>query len=408
MDLRERAGRYASKCEASVSGSGGHDAAFKVAVALVVGFELSEEDALGVMMTDFNPRCAPPWKESELRHKVRSAASASPPEGKSRGWLIGSSARTMAKKGSKGSKGGSRSSGSGRTRDWVPSPPPARPEYRPEALRARAHRLEARAIVLSSEWLGNRSKVDPFRCSAEMFLDGIARDGEKFVVLVDGSAGKGDFLYDAEQMAVIPLRNRMVWDEEKGAKVWQCEALAPVAAFPSKVLDTPGGALFLNQPVNGLAVPNGDGELSWRSQPNVVDWRYLVLESDIPGIAREWLAFLVQLPEAVEAIYTSGGKSIHALLRVDAASKEEWDARRERYKAALVAYGADPAAMSAVRLTRLPGMRRAGRLQKLLYFNPGAGLDPIADLPVRRDVRALYEGSPQGCAFYKLNQKGNR
>ena len=79
---------------------------------------------------------------------------------------------------------------------------------------------------------------------------------------------------------------------------------------------------------------------------------------------------------------------------MNAASKPEWDALRADLVPILCPLGADPAAMSAVQLTRLPGTLRHGSrgkdgktlpfaapcLQKLLYLNPGATAVPILDL----------------------------
>lgn len=73
-EVRERARRYLGKLPPSISGSGGHSAAFKAAMALVKGFELPLGDALELLESDFNPRCQPRWSRGELVHKVQSAA----------------------------------------------------------------------------------------------------------------------------------------------------------------------------------------------------------------------------------------------------------------------------------------------------------------------------------------------
>jgi len=142
---------------------------------------------------------------------------------------------------------------------------------------------------------------------------------------------------------------------------------------------------FLSNPVTGLPVedigtvneyfPNGE---SWRSEENVTSWRYMVIGSDTAP-ENLWLKMLVQAPLAISAIYTSGGNSIHALMRVDQPSKEEWDKFRDSIKADLITLGACPGSLSAVRLTRLPNCRRekTGQLQRLLYLNPAADGEPI-------------------------------
>ena len=85
MEVIERARRYLAKMDGSVSGSGGHNACFAAAVAMVKGFDLPEAVALELLRSEFNPRCAPAWSERELLHKVRQAARAN----SEAGYLLG-------------------------------------------------------------------------------------------------------------------------------------------------------------------------------------------------------------------------------------------------------------------------------------------------------------------------------
>src|SRR4051812_7859054 len=75
VDVLERAQRYLAKCPVAVSGQGGHDATFHVAAVLVHGFALSQSEAL-MHLREWNAGCVPPWSESELEHKIVSAANA--------------------------------------------------------------------------------------------------------------------------------------------------------------------------------------------------------------------------------------------------------------------------------------------------------------------------------------------
>jgi hypothetical protein len=84
--ISERASAYLANMPVSVSGQGGHVAAFAAALVLVKGFDLSEEKALP-LLAEWNAACRPPWTESELRHKLRSAAASQKPEG----YLLGES-----------------------------------------------------------------------------------------------------------------------------------------------------------------------------------------------------------------------------------------------------------------------------------------------------------------------------
>jgi hypothetical protein len=56
----------------SVAGQHGHDRLWDVAVALLLGFALSEQEAWPLLL-EFSDRCRPPWSENELRHKVEDA-----------------------------------------------------------------------------------------------------------------------------------------------------------------------------------------------------------------------------------------------------------------------------------------------------------------------------------------------
>lgn len=131
------------------------------------------------------------------------------------------------------------------------------------------------------------------------------------------------------------------------------------------------------------------GRRSWQ---NVTTFRYAVLESD-NAPEDLWIKALVKLPMPIVAIYSSGGKSLHALVRIDAGDKLTWDrlvrgtnARTSGRTMSLMSLvcplGADPNALTAVRLTRLPFCMREGtssrdqgyiryqkpRLQELIYL----------------------------------------
>jgi DnaB-like helicase C terminal domain len=76
QDIEERARRYIAKMDAAVSGSGGHQATWDVALVLCRGFGLSGDRAYA-LLCEYNSRCEPPWKERELKHKIKGALAAS-------------------------------------------------------------------------------------------------------------------------------------------------------------------------------------------------------------------------------------------------------------------------------------------------------------------------------------------
>jgi hypothetical protein len=151
------------------------------------------------------------------------------------------------------------------------------------------------------------------------------------------------------------------------------------------------GAWFLANPVDGKTIfldrlkseKNPEGRTR-RSEDNLTAFRYLVLESD-KADPLLWLAALVQLPLKIAAVYSSGGKSIHALVRVDARDKAHFVEIKESLAPLLVTLGADDGAMTAVRLTRLPQCYRAekDRWQELYFLNPNPTETPIHQLPTQ-------------------------
>ena len=155
----------------------------------------------------------------------------------------------------------------------------------------------------------------------------------------------------------------------------------------------------MTNPVSGEWViqpatsPGGAAKWGRRHGACITSWRYLLLESDTAP-EELWLKALCLLPLPISAIFTSGGRSVHALVRADAISKPELDQVRDVLRQTLGPLGADCAALSAVRLARLPGCLRLGKkddagryhrhpkppLQRLVWLNPETDGTPIMDL----------------------------
>ena len=270
----------------------------------------------------------------------------------------------------------------------VPPPPVAprrvkRPEYDPAKLAAFAARVP---FPITPAWLASRSPVAIPEAqgiaTAELVLASLYAPGERVLVFVK-EFSQGDFLW------------------ESGGGSFRLGEQPGVSAVPSPIpMGGPLGVWWLCQPVTGRWAPNpnnraddGSPKMGRRHGAVVTAWRFLVLESD-EAPPELWLRALVQLPLPVVAVYTSGGRSIHALCRVNATCKVEWDAMRDELVPILCPLGADAAAMTAVRLSRLPGTLRHGargkdgkvtaypspRLQRLLWLNPRATAIPIIDL----------------------------
>jgi hypothetical protein len=241
------------------------------------------------------------------------------------------------------------------------------PEYSLEKLKGVVLAVPA----VDEGWFAARSRVEVEGLAPGEFLEHAFLPGDRVLVFTDYKS-QGDFL----------------WEVGRGG--YRLSAQREVKARRSAIPNTGGqdGAWFLCNPVDGQwhANPRRQGMYSRRSLESVTAWRHMVLESD-EAPAELWLKFLAMAPLAIVAIYSSGGRSWHALVRVNMATKADFDTLLRNFaKRTLPVLGADPAAMTPVRLTRLPNCTRGGRMQKLIYLNPKAVEKPIRDLPVLRET----------------------
>ncbi len=257
---------------------------------------------------------------------------------------------------------------------------PKVPPYDPRKLEEFAAGYKRGEVSL--DWLAERSPVkvptakeqeaEP-RATADLFLNTLYRKDDR-VLIFTRYFSQGDFL------------------AEVGGEKWRLGDKPGVASVTS-LLPTGGGegVWFLTAPCTGEWLPVPDAEnprMGRRHEACVTRFPFILLESDHAPEGL-WLRALMLIPLPVVALYSSGGRSLHALVAVDTASKAEFDQCRDVLRAVLCPLGADGAAMTAVRLSRLPGCLRMGkrqaegykryerpRLQRLVYLNPSpaAGL----------------------------------
>ena len=143
-----------------------------------------------------------------------------------------------------------------------------------------------------------------------------------------------------------------------------------LAAKP--VPQSEAGAWFRPNPVK----PVGTGSGGAVTDDDVVSLRFLLVESDQVGLGQQ-MAMLAKLPLPIQAVYLSGGVSVHALVRMDSPDPETHHARCTRILAALKPFGVDQPNKNPSRLSRLPGSVRTiggvnGGRQTLLRLSPAA------------------------------------
>lgn len=397
LSVVERATRYVAKLDPTTCGQGQcHHRTFQVACVLVQAFAMSEVEGLGVL-TEWAGRGSHKWTEHELRHKLRSAL-AEPGFQSTAGILP----RGCFLKGKDRGKSLREQLEKNKAVVDTPEAREARQKEREARKASLAFNREALAKaaaawagVANLAWLANRSALDPALVTAEGFLRAMYGPSDK--VIVQAEYGKD-----------------VLWPDE--------------GPLPEGGRD---GVKFYANPVHGRYVPNPRGRIkegatepepSRKIKECVEHFRFLVLESDKADM-KDWLGFLVQCPIRVAAITTSGGRSIHTLVRVDCRTALEFAALKTSmapFLAGVQVLGVDTGPMNVLAPTRLPQCWREGKvvppppptpgmavargkwgffpfpkgpkLQKLLYLQPEPDGRPITELPELRNVETHWCG----------------
>ena len=169
-------------------------------------------------------------------------------------------------------------------------------------------------------------------------------------------------------------RHNLIFTEQQsqGLTVWNKNL--PEKATAAAVTNNTEGAWIMVNPVTGAYKSiERIGKRSRRAEENLVAYEYILVESDSVDMEL-WLRVLTKLDLPIVSVTTSGSKSAHALVRVGQKDRDGYLLKASELADLVVPLGADPAAMSAVRLTRVPGCVRkdTGKAQELIWFNPEA------------------------------------
>ena len=321
---------YLDKCDNAVAGARGHDTTYSVACAILNGFDLTEDETFAYLL-QYNQRCAPPWSDKELRHKAREAARAK--HDKPRGHFL---------------------------KDRAPSPK-AYSEYKapvhepmklpdkeiklPEAMpNPTAQFLEAAffegesiciepAVYTSREL---QSRLDDDASYEESFISECERDKQWPPARPNGN---GIFKTREEWIKIFTKNN---------------DALASGGL--------PGVFVVVNP------FPAGTKK---RTDDAIEQFRHVLLEFDSISKEAQWNV-IKESNVPCSAVIDSGGKSVHAWVRVDASTREEYDERAQQVFDLFATYKPDVKCGNPARLSRLPGARRGVNNQALLATNIGA------------------------------------
>lgn len=131
----------------------------------------------------------------------------------------------------------------------------------------------------------------------------------------------------------------------------------------------------------------------------VASFRFLLMEGD-KSPREQQLACIRKTGLPVAAVVDSAGKSLHAWVRLDADSPEEWHRRAELVRRVALPLGFDAATMkSPGQMTRLPGAIRDGKPQRVVALDMGASCFEVweAAMPAPKDDDEAW---PFNCLGY--------
>ena len=308
----DRAARYIAASAPAISGAGGHNTTFSMAIALYHGFNLSEQEAYGLLMA-YAMKCQPPWSEREVKHKLKEAMKTEPTQ--PRGWLLNDQQGELAP----------------RKRGTEPANVTQSGKFKVNL--GNLSLVPEVEQFTTAQLLTNCFKLDEVICITNEA--GQDEDGRWF------PASKGTF-------------QTVQW--------WLDKYFGPSPEDRELFMHKPQGAYIRINPMK-------PDDYSGRDD-SVHNFRHVLVEFDTRPKEEQYAIFKQsQLP--ISAIIDSGGKSLHAWVRVDATDFEDWKVRRKMVFDYLSDYEPDEMTKNPSRWSRLGGVFRGANEQRIVGLNVG-------------------------------------
>lgn len=245
-------------------------------------------------------------------------------------------------------------------------------------------------VVVDKNWIEGQEVQEPPHWDPAgqliRYLETLFEPGENVGYVVKS--------WENEKGKYVP-QDRGNWDRTAGQLI---EALSKCNGDIGSVIgdyDPEGGAWIRFNPLDGKGVRN----------ENVSDFRYALVESDGMEIEKQ-NAILRELELPIAALVHSGRKSLHAIVRIDAADYTEYRKRVDYLYDVCQKNGikVDTQNRNPSRLSRMPGVERAGRKQFLVDTNIGKEswnewqewIESVNDdLPDPESLESVWEHLPE-------------
>lgn len=327
MTPTEQARHYLQSVDPSISGNGGHNKTFHTAYILVQEFGLPITEARPLMI-EYNARCQPPWTEKEIDHKLADAErKAPPPEG--RGYRISKRFRHTFKDRSN-------------TRTAPPAHRPLPPVNATKELKVAARKYE---------------------CSDELVVPDPLPNGT--VELIKAAFKQGEGVRIAKAKTGEDGREN---PKDAGTTLSREEWLKRLADNGGDINN-----FIASSERNGIYVGLNPMKIGGSKDSDVTDYRHALVEWDDISKEEQW-NIITQSGVPCTAVIDSGGKSLHAWVRIDAQDRQEFDSRVKVIYQHFEVSGVklDDKNKNPSRLSRLAGCVRGKNRQELLALNIGA------------------------------------
>ena len=352
MDVVSNARAYLDRIDSAVSGNGGHDQTLKTASILVNGFGLSQSDARPLLL-EYSSRCSPPWSEREINHKLSDAERLGDPKGRPKGYLV-----------------------SAREQHVI-----YRPSTAPQHMVNRAAPSPKPATV--------PKPLSPTELPAPM------PDGARQLLRTAFKPEEGVRIAQAKL-------------NEENREVPMDGGVALTCADWLKRLDAKDGnpnSIWKSSARTGIYVGVNPMKIGGVHDADVTSFRHALLEFDSLGIGEQWTLYRESnLP--CTAVILSGGKSLHAWVRIDAKDRREYDERVRMLYSQFDGYGLDSKNKNPSRLSRLPNCERFSKRQELIALNIGAA--SFSEWIAEREILGIGETiTCQQLVDFKPERDGN-
>jgi len=242
------------------------------------------------------------------------------------------------------------------------------PPWKPNEL---AHKLTQAMIVSHDKprgWLLSAQSGTPVSTTGKFVvqrtIQAIPEPASKFTT--------SDFLKACfEPDEVVCICNDIVSDEEGRCRPASKGTFLKRDEWIEKHFTPPISGMWTSDDSRGAYVRINPCLDESGSDSGVAVFRHVLVEMDEKTKDEQW-TILKESKLPMSVVIDSGGKSLHGWVRVDAANKEEWGERRDVVYRHLEVLGIDPKNKNASRFSRLAGVMRDGKEQKLLAINVGS------------------------------------